>query len=340
VRKQAVRQAREAVDLLGHHPSIAVWCGHNEPLALDIGPGTPPARVAARFAVLQALPTWNKTVLDASIGRALERADPTRPVVAHSGVLPGPLSSGTDTHLYCGWYHGEERDFPRIMAAVPRLARFVTEFGAQAVPTTADWMEPARWPDLDWARLGEHHALQVEVLDQYVPRGATFAEWASASQEYQARVIRFHVETLRRLKYRPTGGFCQFSFADGYPAVSWAVLDHERQPKAGYRVLAASCAPVLVIADRPADHYPPGAEVRLGVHVVSDLRRPLERVRVVGSLGDHQFGWEGDVPADACVRVGTIHTTLPAVPGPLQLALALTAGAITAHNIYETSVVA
>ena len=38
VRKEAVRQAREAVDLLGHHPSVAVWCGHNDPLAVDTGP--------------------------------------------------------------------------------------------------------------------------------------------------------------------------------------------------------------------------------------------------------------------------------------------------------------
>ena len=30
---QAVRQAREAVDLLGHHPSIVLWCAHNEPVA-------------------------------------------------------------------------------------------------------------------------------------------------------------------------------------------------------------------------------------------------------------------------------------------------------------------
>ena len=36
VRKQAVRQARKAVDLLGHHPSIALWCGHNEPVAVDV----------------------------------------------------------------------------------------------------------------------------------------------------------------------------------------------------------------------------------------------------------------------------------------------------------------
>ena len=29
IRKQAQRQAREAVDLLGHHPSVAIWCDHN-----------------------------------------------------------------------------------------------------------------------------------------------------------------------------------------------------------------------------------------------------------------------------------------------------------------------
>src|SRR5690606_13747837 len=31
VRTEATRQAREAVDLLGHHPSVAVWCAHDEP---------------------------------------------------------------------------------------------------------------------------------------------------------------------------------------------------------------------------------------------------------------------------------------------------------------------
>jgi beta-mannosidase len=343
VRKEAVRQAREAVDLLGHHPSVALWCGHNEPLALDLEPGGSFGPGAGlRFAALQALPTWNKTVLDTSISRALERADPSRPVVAHSGVLPGPFTSGTDTHLYCGWYHGDERDFPSVLRAVPRLARFVTEFGAQAVPTEAAWMHPEQWPDLDWEELAQHHALQLEILDRHVARDGTFEQWAEASQAYQAQVVRFHVEALRRLKYRPTGGFCQFSFADGYPAVTWAVLDHTRRPKRAYAALAAACAPVVVIADRPAPSYPPGATVDWDVHVVSDLRRPLAAVRVVATLGESRSGWEGDVPADACVRVGAVRATLPAAPGPVSLSLSLTAdgGAISALNAYETEVVA
>ncbi|MGQ0831355.1 MAG: glycoside hydrolase family 2 protein, partial [Microthrixaceae bacterium] len=38
IRKQAARQAACAVDLLGHHPSIAIWCGHNEPMAIENDP--------------------------------------------------------------------------------------------------------------------------------------------------------------------------------------------------------------------------------------------------------------------------------------------------------------
>ena len=33
IRREAVRQAREAVDALGHHPSIVQWCAHDEPVA-------------------------------------------------------------------------------------------------------------------------------------------------------------------------------------------------------------------------------------------------------------------------------------------------------------------
>src|SRR5439155_11772442 len=116
VRKQAARQARAAVALLGHHPAVAIWCGHNEPMALDIEPGGEMGvRVAAAAFAAQMLPTWNKTILDRSIKRALQQSDGTRPVIAHSGVLPHPPQlDGTDSHLYFGWYHGDERDLPRF----------------------------------------------------------------------------------------------------------------------------------------------------------------------------------------------------------------------------------
>ncbi|HYF47616.1 MAG TPA: hypothetical protein VD926_15480 [Acidimicrobiales bacterium] len=93
VRKQAVRQARKAVEVLGHHASVVVWCGHNEPLAIEAPTGdlADPAafrKAGLRTALAMELPTWNKTVLDRSVKRALEKADGSRPVVPHSGVWP------------------------------------------------------------------------------------------------------------------------------------------------------------------------------------------------------------------------------------------------------------
>jgi beta-mannosidase len=344
VRKQAVRQAAEAVQLLGHHPSIALWCGHNEPMALDIEPGVPfsEKRVAARMAVAQQLPSWNKTVLDHSIKRALEQSDGSRPVIPHSGVLPHPGSGGTDTHTYFGWYHGNERDFPSYMAAWPRLARFVSEFGAQAVPTTDEFMEPERWPNLAWDRLWRTHALQRFAFDRYVPPTdyATFDEWRDATQRYQATVIKHHVETLRRLKYRPTGGFCQFAFADAHPSVTWSVLDHARVAKAGFATLRDACRPVVVVADRPKERYAPGDALALDVHVVNDLRKPVRgqvRAQLQWTGGSHAWRWEGEVPEDDCVRVGTLQAVVPNAPGPLTVTLALV-GEVAVANRYDSSI--
>ncbi len=345
VRRQAVRQARKAVDLLGHHPSIAIWCGHNEPLALDTGagPGGLFTSAGARFVAGQALPTWNKTALDRSIKRTLEKADGSRPVVAHSGILPHP-AWGTDSHLFFGWYHGTQQDLPAVLSRFPVLARFVSEFGAQAVPTTADFCRPEDWPDLDWARLARHHCLQKTVFDRHVPPAGypTFEAWRDATQTYQATLIRHHVETLRRLKYRPSGGFCQFCFADGQPAVTWSVLDHERVPKAGYEALAAACAPVVVVADRPADWYDPGETVAFDVHVVSDLRTALPGARLRADLswpgGERTWWLGGDIEPDSCARIGTLRTCLGDESGPVTLELDLEWPGGKAHNRYLSSV--
>jgi beta-mannosidase len=341
VRRPAVRQARAAVDLLGHHPSIAMWCGHNEPMAIDTAAAASGDRGALRRSALrmvraQQLPTWNKTVLDTSIKRALEKADGTRPVVAHSGVAPHlPHLDGTDSHLYFGWYRGDERDLPGFARTLPRMVRFVSEFGAQAVPAADDngdgaaFCEPQRWPDLDWARLRDRHNLQKARFDRYVPPAdfASFDDWRVATQRYQAELIRRHVEVLRRLKYRPTGGFAQFCLADGHPGVTWSVLDHERRPKLGYEALRDACRPVVVIADRLPATVAPGDALALDVHVVSDLRVAVDDARVTARLewpgGCHEWRWAGDVPSDSCVRVGTLQAVVPEADGPLRLDLEL-----------------
>jgi beta-mannosidase len=284
-------------------------------------------------------------VLDRWVKRSFERADPTRLCVPHSGVLPHlPLLDGTDSHFYFGWYHGDVRDVERLAATVPRVVRFMSEFGAQAVPDSADFIDTANWPDLDWDLLATRHGLQKWVFDERVPPAefATFDEWRRATQTYQAELIRHHIELLRRLKYRPTGGFCVFALNDPAPVVSWSVLDHERRPKLGWEALKRACAPVIVVADRPPEVVAPGEALSLDVHVVNDLKTSIEAavvdITASWSGGARRWRFGGEIEADACTRVGTVAIEVPDTVGVLTFDLILTAGATIKTNRYSTAI--
>lgn len=268
LRRHAVRLAREAADLLAHHPSIALWCVHDRPTAA------------------------NRLLLDRSVRRALAKADGSRPVLASA------------TRLSPGWRDGEVDRLGRVAATLPRLVRFPTAGGAVAAPD------------------GQPGDGVVEDRDLVARRGA--------HQAHQAEVVRRTVETLRRLKYRPTGGVVVPTLADAVPAVTSAVLDARRQPKAAHAALVAACRPVVVVADALPAAVLPGEPLALDVHVVSDLRVPIDDATVVATLtwdgGEHVWRWRGRVPADACVRVGMVRAVAPAAPGPLALTAELTAG--------------
>jgi beta-mannosidase len=232
IRKQAKRQAAAMVDMLGHRPSVAIWCGHDAPFREGGGVGE---------VLGQQLPTFNRSILDRAVKRSIEKADPSRPVVAHSGVWPHLGGGGTDSHLE----PDDDRDLAGLARAFPRLVRFVGRLEAD----------------------------------------------------------RHSIEALRRLKYRPTGGFC-------HPGP----VDDD---------LAAACRPVVVVCEAPPDVVAPGDTLALDVHVVSDLRAAIDGAVVSATVrwsgGEHTWRWGGDIPADGCERVGTITLVVPDVPGPLTI---------------------
>jgi beta-mannosidase len=349
VRKQAVRQAREAVDLLGHHPSIAVWCAHNEPARVHDQRELVGAS-ALRQIVGQQLPSWNRTVLDRWVKRAFETNDETRTAIAHSGVAPHlPQLDGTDSHLFFGWQHGTIRDLDGFAATMPRMVRFVSEFGAQSAPAAAEFLRPEQWPNLDWPNLDwpalvAHHGLDLGAMERHVPPAeyATFDDWREATQQHQAMLLRHQIETLRRLKYRPTGGFCFLSLNDAGPSIGWGVLDHERRPKLAYQAVVDACRPVIVVADQLPGHVQPGDALALDLHVISDVRRLLDAVECTATLrwpgGSHAWRWIGDVPPDSCVRVGTVQFVVPDISGELWLDLTAVHGDEVATNRYATRI--
>ena len=345
IRKEAVRQAREAVDVLGHHPSIAVWCAHNEPLPAGEVRQAVFGTSIVRHLLQQQLPTWNRSILDRWVKRAFESADETRTVVAHSGVAPNIADpAGTDSHLFFGWFHGASGDIEGFAAAMPSMVRFVGEFGAQSVPDTDDFIEPERWPDLDWEHLAQRHGLQLDVMEQHVPphEYVSFDSWRTATQLHQAEVLRRGIEALRRLKYQPTGGFCFLALHDPQPSIGWGALDHQRRPKAAWQAVTEACRPVIVVADRMPASATPGSTVALDVHVVSDLRRQLLETDCTATLrwqgGEHRWHWRGDVPADSCVRVGTMQFVVPAADGEMWIDLVVEHGDVVVTNRYATTI--
>ena len=339
VRTQATRQAREAVDLLGHHPSVAVWCAHDEPFRRPDPPSPTPPILG------QQSPSWNRAVLDRSVKRVLDRTDGSRPVVAHTAVPPHfPQLDGTTSHLWFGWHGGRAADLASTVARVPRMARFVTAFGAASVAPSAPALNDPLWPAIDWDRLAADTGTRASSLRHLVPpRGVADAErWATLTGLTQAEVVRTSVELLRRLKYRPTGGFAQFYLADAAPSGGFGVLDHDRRPKPAWQALVDACRPVIVVADPLPPLVHRGEALELAVHVVSDRRDAIETATVRASVwGDTDtetdiatHEWTGAIPADDCAFIGTILAIVPDGTNEVVVDLELTGPDLTVTNRY------
>lgn len=350
VRSHAVTQAGIAVDQLAHHPSIALWSAHNEPAGTTVLPARD-WRSRARDIASQQLPSWNKSVLDRWVKRTIERSDPSRPVIAHSGVVAHlPQLNGTDSHLWFGWRSGHAGDLANRARRLPRSVRFVSEFGADSIPTIAPFIDEQlrhrSWPDLDWDDLAERFGYQRELMERLYPPGGypTFEAWRTATQLHQSHILKVQIETLRRLKYRPTGGFCFSVLADPAPNVSASVLDHTRTPKVAHATVRDACQPVIVVADQLPDWANPGDLVDLDLHLVNDLRVPIENARVEATAtwagDDARWTFAGPVAADDVVKVGRLQMTVPDTLGELAIELVARDGArVIAANRYTTAVV-
>jgi beta-mannosidase len=345
VRSQATRQAREAVDLLGHHPSIAIWCVHDEPFRRpDPATATPPV-------IGQQAPSWNRDVLDRSVRRVITRTDGSRPVIAHTAVPPHlPNLDGTTSHLWFGWHEGRASDLAAAVARVPRMARFVTAFGAASVSPDADLLADPRWPAIDWDELVACTGARATSFRHLVPteglvEGST---WATLTRVAQAEVVKTSIELLRRLKYRPTGGFAQFYLADASPTGGFGVLDHDRRPKPAWQALVDACRPVIVVADPMPTVVRRGEVVDLAVHVVSDRRETISDMQVRATICALDDGgtvitrsdqtWAGDIAADDCLLVGRATAIVPDGASRVQLDLELTGPELSVTNRYHAPV--
>ncbi|HLV33931.1 MAG TPA: glycoside hydrolase family 2 TIM barrel-domain containing protein [Spirillospora sp.] len=234
--------------------------------------------------------------------------DPTRMIFLCSGHLEDDWRRSGDTHTYYGaiW----SRSYTDVYAHHLRLN---TEFGFEA-PAARSTLQA--YPEV-WKRL-QHLEHQIDYL------------W-----QYQAELIKFHVEHLRRLRATCSAGYIHFWLVDLVPQVGCGVIDAHRQPKAGYDALRLASQPLHIALEH--DGRRPYA-----IWIFNDLCQTFAGAIVswqVFDRHDHPV-LEGqtpfDVAANSTQRVVSASWNLPPEKcARVVLTLKNTEGDLLASNVYE-----
>jgi beta-mannosidase len=223
---EAKRQAGDMIDRYYDHPSILVWCMHNE---------SPHS-----MSWMKKKDAQQNAKLDEELFAVAKQSDPAR--------IPHSDSGSGDGHSYTGWYVFQIGDLVHDM---PK-ERYITEFGAEGLPALetlrAMFDGDTLWPDtpLDWEawKYADFQPDQ-EFNTAGVKTGKTIQEFVAASQRYQANLIRFQTEVFRRAKWTRNTGLYQFMFVDDWPSITWSVVDYYRRPKFAYASLRDSMQRLL-----------------------------------------------------------------------------------------------
>ncbi len=266
------RQVGDMVGLLGSHPSIILWSIHNEP----------PWAPEGNFLGDDVHTSGTNRLIDEAAAERVRVLDATRPVIAAAGQY--------DQHLYHGWYTGSWRDNRDLRPAFP------TEFGVQALPNLGSpfWgTVNTNWPvdgdDPTWAHAGYQSVFWVSPGVGAPSQYASLAEYVRESQAYQAFYARYTIDQWRRQKFQPVGGYTHYLFTDGWPAITWAVLDYYRLPKASYHALAQASSPAHVCIDLEDGYvveggfhlvYADGGRFKAKLYLVNDDYRLTGRAQL------------------------------------------------------------
>lgn len=346
---EAIRQVRLMVRQLYNHPSIAIWCMHNEAIYTADTSDERATTRARQYASALGF-SWNRDVLDTQLKCTAEAEDATRPVVRSSGeyAIPG-VRGGTDTHFYYGWYrvYGRLRDFETIIKRLPANIRFVTEFGAQSFPNYDSCVKfmDADIAKIDWQHLVARHQFQDKMMAHWI-------DWRSAhslealielTQRYQSEVNRFYIDRLRFHKYKPTGGIVPYMFHDPNPAVQWSVLDYWRVPKASYHALRVAFSPQYVFTLVAADVAPIGQPIELPIYIVNDAHTAVP-ITLSATLRDELGAEQAHItrtltlPADCQpIEIERLRLTPPR-RGTYTLALTWDCAGEALANVYTIAV--
>lgn len=290
----AIRQARDMVNGLFNHPSIIAWSLINEP---------PWDATWMKVKYKHYNKLQNKTLTD-KLYQAIYPLDKTR--------YMHPFSASAE-HPWLGWYSGHWLDYNQ-----PSKVSLVSEYGAQALPDLTNLRkiinEEDLWPvtDEQWAIWKYHNFRQKEsFLIAKISKGSTPAEFVRNTQEYQAKLIKYAAESLRRQRYHPVSAIFQFMFVEDWPSMNWGIVDYWRFPKLGYYALKQAYQPVLPSIEWKQENYKRGETASFKLWIINDLHTSYADAQVAYSLRNRDTLLEShkltmDIDADSGEKIKTL----------------------------------
>ena len=235
---------------LGHHASIALWCGDNELI------GALTWFEESRKNRDRYLVSYDR--LNRVVEGAMRAADETA-IWWPSSPSPGILSFGDawhddrsgDMHFWSVWHEG--KSFEHYRDVNPR---FCSEFGFQSFPplsTVKRFAEPSDDLNIASAVMESHqknsggNARIAEAMFRYFRFPMDFGNFCYLSQVQQGLAMRTAVEYRRSLKPHCMGSL-YWQLNDTWPVASWSSLDHGGGWKAMHYMARRFFAPLGVFA--------------------------------------------------------------------------------------------
>jgi beta-mannosidase len=237
-------EARESVERLRKHPSLAIWCGNNENLTMFQDGWEDRARHPTYY--------YGKKIYEQILPALLAELDPTRPYVDTSPWGGERANQGGvgDQHYWDVWHGRGDWKFYE-----DSTARFSSEFGFAAAPSPRALarMAPSEKEPLalDPRKLvARFHDKTLKGYDVFIGmvelhyrKSETLGEWSYHSQLNQRDALRHGIEHYRRSEF--CRGSLIWQLNDCWPVQSWAVVDSTFAYKAAAFELRRLYAPLL-----------------------------------------------------------------------------------------------
>ncbi len=250
-------EVRHQVTRLRSHPSLALWCGNNDCLAIQSFANhltQPDGLLAGQRLYDEVMP---------AVVAELDPSTPYWPGSPAGGPHPNSMLAG-DVHNWTVWHGVPLVPVDRLVGGIDRspagvaytryaedMCRFVSEYGIHASPSLKTLERALPPSERHVGSAGLIHLIKDvpknkidAMMIPFVGSPETLVDYVDFTQITQAEGLKFGIEHFRRRTPHCSGSLI-WQLNDCWPCVSWSLIDYNGFGKAGYYYVRRAYAPLM-----------------------------------------------------------------------------------------------